>query len=66
MWDALGNDPDRLITALDELLLHGTMSGEMRPIIREAVASIPADDRRLRVQTAIYLIATSPQYQVQR
>jgi uncharacterized protein (DUF1800 family) len=65
-WDALGNDPDRLIAALDELLLHGTMSGEMRHIIREVVVSIPADNGRLRVQTAIYLIATSPQYQVQR
>jgi len=65
-WDALGNDPDQLITVLNELLLHGTMSGEMRHIIREAIASIPADNRRLRVQTAMYLIATSPQYQVQR
>ena len=65
-WDALGNDPDQLIAALNELLLHGTMSGEMRHIISEAVASIPADNRRLRAQTAMYLIATSPQYQVQR
>jgi uncharacterized protein (DUF1800 family) len=65
-WDALGNDPDQLIAVLNELLLHGTMSGEMRHIIREAIASIPADNRRLRVQTAMYLIATSPQYQVQR
>ena len=45
---ALGNDPDQLIAALNELLLHGTMSGEMRHIISEAVASIPADNRRLR------------------
>jgi hypothetical protein len=65
-WDTLGNDPDQLIAALNELLLHGTMSGEMRHIISEAVASIPADNRRLRAQTAMYLIATSPQYQVQR
>jgi len=65
-WDALGNDPDQLIAALNELLLHGTMSGEMRHIVRDALASIPADNRRLRVQTAMYLIATSPQYQVQR
>ena len=65
-WDALSNDPDQLIAALNELLLHGTMSGEMRHIIRDALASIPADNRHLRVQTAMYLIATSPQYQVQR
>ena len=65
-WDALASDPDQLIVALNELLLHGTMSGAMRHIIRDAVASIPADNRRVRVQTAIYLIATSLQYQVQR
>jgi len=65
-WEALGNDPDQLIAALNELLLHGTMSGKMRHIISEAVTRIPADNRRLRAQTALYLIATSPQYQVQR
>jgi len=65
-WEALGNDPDQLIAVLNELLLHSTMSGAMRHIIRDAVASIPADNRRVRVQTAIYLIATSLQYQVQR
>jgi len=65
-WDALASDPDQLLAALNKLLLHGAMSGEMKHIIQEAVASIPADNRRLRVQIAIYLIATSPQYQVQR
>jgi len=65
-WDALAINPDQLLAALNKLLLHGAMSGEMQHIIQEAVASIPADNRRLRVQIAIYLIATSPQYQVQR
>jgi uncharacterized protein (DUF1800 family) len=65
-WEALASDPDQLIAGLDALLLHGTMSGEMRHIVGDAVASLPADNRRGRVQTAIYLIATSPQYQVQR
>src|SRR5919198_117249 len=53
-WDALGNDPDRLIAALNELLLHGTMSGEMWHIMREAVASISAGKRRLRGRTVMY------------
>ena len=65
-WDALASDPDELIEALNSLLLHGTMSEEMRQSILNAVASIPAANARLRVQTAIYLIATSSQYQVQR
>ena len=58
--DALASDPDQLIAALNELLLHNTMSEEMEHIVRDAIASIPAANRRLRVRTAIYLIATSP------
>jgi hypothetical protein len=65
-WDALANDPDRLIDALNGLLLHGTMSGEMRDAIKVAVESVPASSLRARVRSAIYLIATSSQYQVQR
>jgi hypothetical protein len=65
-WDALAGDPDQLIAALNKLLLHGTMSEAMRHIVRDAVTGIPDDKRRLRAQTAIGLIATSPQYQVQQ
>ena len=65
-WDALASDPDQLIAAVNELLLHSTMSEEMEHIVRDAIASIPATNRRLRVRTALYLIVTSPQYQVQR
>jgi uncharacterized protein (DUF1800 family) len=68
-WDPLASDPNQLIDALNGLLLHGTMSQEMRQSVMTAVANIPAtpaSNRRLRVRTAIYLIATSSQYQVQR
>jgi uncharacterized protein (DUF1800 family) len=65
-WDSLANDPDQMITALNELLLHGAMSKEMRDSIKVAVESIPVSNLRSRVRTAIYLIATSSQYQVQR
>jgi len=65
-WDALASDPNQLSEALNSLLLHGTMSQEMRQSVLNAVASVPATNARLRVQTAIYLIATSSQYQVQR
>jgi uncharacterized protein (DUF1800 family) len=65
-WDALASDPEQLIASLNGLLLHGTMSTEMRDAIRAAVESIPASNARARVRTAIYLIATSSQYQVQR
>ena len=65
-WDSLANDPDRLIEALNHLLLHGVMTAEMHDAVKVAVESIPASNSRLRVRTAIYLIATSSQYQVQR
>jgi len=68
-WVPLANDPNNLIETLNALLLHGTMSDDMRQSVVTAVASIPASNdpnRRMRVQTAIYLILTSSQYQVQR
>lgn len=65
-WEALASNPDRLTEGLNQLLLHGAMSSEMRNSVIAAVESIPATSRRLRVRTAIYLIVTSSQYQVQR
>ena len=65
-WDPLANNPEQLIEALNQLLLHGAISAEMRESVRLAVESIPVSNPRLRVQTALYLIVTSSQYQVQR
>jgi uncharacterized protein (DUF1800 family) len=65
-WDSLASNPGELIEALNQLLLHGAMSAEMRDSVKIAVESIPASNARLRVRTALYLIATSSQYQVQR
>jgi uncharacterized protein (DUF1800 family) len=65
-WDPLANDPNQLVEALNQLLLHGTMSAETRDSVKIAVESVPASAARSRVRTALYLIATSSQYQVQR
>src|SRR5882724_9022717 len=68
-WIPLASDPNSLIETLNQMLLHGTMSDDMRQSVMTAVTSIPASNdsnRRMRVQTAIYLILTSSQYQVQR
>jgi hypothetical protein len=65
-WDALATDPDRLIDELNLLLLHGTISDDMRMEVKDVVLSIPVSNRRSRVRAAIYLIATSSQYQVER
>jgi uncharacterized protein (DUF1800 family) len=68
-WLPLANDPNNLLDTLNTMLLHGTMSDDMRQSVMAAVTSIPASNdtnRRMRVQIAIYLILTSSQYQVQR
>jgi uncharacterized protein (DUF1800 family) len=59
-------DGSQLVDRLDALLLHNTMSQQMRAAILTAVQSISAASPRQRVQTAVYLVVTSPQYDVQR
>lgn len=59
----------QLVEQLNILLLHGTMSAQMRSSILTALQSIPTSDgtfARKRVQTAVYLTVTSPHYDVQR
>jgi uncharacterized protein (DUF1800 family) len=63
---ALAGDPDALLDDLNELLLHGSMSAAMRDTIRQAVLAVPAANALKRARTAVYLIATSSQYQVER
>jgi uncharacterized protein (DUF1800 family) len=65
-WKPLGADPGRLVTVLDHLMLHGTMPSSMREVVVRAVRAIPASDPLKRVRTAVYLVATSPYYLVER
>ncbi len=63
---ALAGDPAALVSYLDRLMLHGTISSGMQTSIVNAVAAVPASNPRLRAQQALYLVATSSQYQVER
>lgn len=63
---AVANDPPRLVAALDALLMHNSMSPAMRGVITAAVTGIPAANTLQRAQAALYLVATSSQYQVER
>jgi len=59
----------QLVDQLNALLLHGTMSAQMRSSILTAVLSVSTSDSnfaRKRVMTAVYLVVTSPQFDVQR
>ena len=61
--DSTGN---QLVDELDRRMLHSTMSSTMKATILPAVTSVSSTDTLGRVRQAIYLIATSSQYQVQR
>ena len=63
---AIAAKPESLVTELDRLLLHGTMSSDTRNAILTAVNAVSATKPVLRVQQALYLVATSSQYQVER
>ena len=60
-------DVNQLLDALNALLLHGTLSPSARASVLAAVNAIPSGPTQglLRAQAAIYLIASSSQYQVQ-
>jgi uncharacterized protein (DUF1800 family) len=66
----VSGNPIDVVNALDALLLHGTMNPQMRTSIVTAMNAINDADvntRNLkRARTAVYLVATSSQYDVQR
>ena len=57
---------NQLLDALNVKMMHGTLTAQNKATIRTAVLSVPRTNPLLRAQMAIYLIATSSQYQVQR
>jgi uncharacterized protein (DUF1800 family) len=68
--ESLAGNPADVVNALDALLLHGTMNSQMRSSIITAMnaindASITTRNQK-RARMAVYLVATSSQYDVQR
>lgn len=55
-----------LLDTLNTRMLHGTMTAQNKATIMTAVNAVASSDTLNRAKTAIYLIATSSQYQVQR
>ncbi|HEX8736904.1 MAG TPA: DUF1800 family protein [Pyrinomonadaceae bacterium] len=56
-----------LVDTLNREMMHGAMSTQMRNYIMTAVQAVTANDAGLkRARTAVYLVATAPQFQVQR
>ena len=65
-FEQLADNPPQLVEAVNRALLFGRMSGDMRQSITTAVTAVPAHSPRTRAQTALYLVASSSQYQVAR
>ena len=61
--DATGG---QLVDLLNRELLGGSMSAAMRSDILTAMAAVVSTNTQKRARTALYLVATSPQFQVQR
>jgi hypothetical protein len=55
-----------LVDALNSKMLHGTMTPTMRSTIMTAVQAFSSADTLNRSRQALYLVATSSQFQVQR
>jgi uncharacterized protein (DUF1800 family) len=67
--EAQAANPAAIADQLNALMLHGTMSAQMRSSIIAAMNAIPTSDAnfaRKRAQAAVYLVATSSQYDIQR
>ena len=65
-YQAQAGNPADLVDMLNTNMMHGTMSSAMRTSIINAVTAITSSDAANRTRTAIYLVATSSQYQVER
>jgi uncharacterized protein (DUF1800 family) len=61
------SNPAALLASLNTLLMHGTMPAAMQSSILTAMQSVPSGTSQglMQAETAIYLIVTSSQYQVQ-
>jgi uncharacterized protein (DUF1800 family) len=65
-YQAQAGNPAALVDMLNTNMMHGTMSSSMRTSIITAVSAISSSDPAGRTRTAIYLVAASSQYQVER
>lgn len=57
---------NQLLDVLNQRMMHGAMSTQMRNSILTATNAVTSTDTLGRVRAAVYLVLTSSQYQVQR
>lgn len=64
--EPMAQSPYRLINSLEALMLAGNMSPDLRAVLTNALAAMTGSDNLTRARRAVYLIATSPEYQIAR
>ena len=63
---SLAGNSATLVDYLNQVLMHGAMSTTMQNDVIAAVNAVAATNPTLRAQQALYLVATSSQYQVEQ
>jgi uncharacterized protein (DUF1800 family) len=66
-YAAQASNAGALVDSLNALLMHGSMSSDMKSAIVTAIQAVPAGSTQAlqQAKTAIYLVGSSSQYQVQ-
>lgn len=62
----LAGNPTQLIDRLNLLLMANGMSSTMRTILIQTIGEIPVSETEERVKAAVHLIATSPEFVIQK
>ncbi len=63
---ALAGDPGQLTAYLNTLLLAGNMSAETQETLASTVAVIPANNPAERARSAVRIVATAPEFIIQK
>ncbi|MGA9031108.1 MAG: DUF1800 family protein, partial [Sulfuricaulis sp.] len=65
-YQSSATNADKLVEQLNQRMMHGTLSPVASATIAQAVNAVAATDTINRVRMAVYLLASSQQYQVKR
>lgn len=63
---ALSGSPYKLSNALNDFMMHGAMSPTLLGNVNVLIGSMPTASNLAKIQQAVYFIATSPEYFVER
>ena len=65
-FEAIADQPATMVSLVNKYLAGGQFPASLEPTIVTAVQAVPATDRTARARMAVYLMASSYDYQVQR